>query len=59
LKLIKLKREMMVLKNIIKKKTILNKNYKLIIKKIIEKTSKNLTNSDGYTVNNLLKNINL
>jgi ankyrin repeat protein len=49
----------LVLKHIIKNKTILNKNYKLLIKKIISKTSKKLSNTDGYTVDNLLKNINL
>jgi ankyrin repeat protein len=49
----------LVLKHIIKNKTILNKNYKLLIKKIVEKTSNKLSNTDGYTVNDLLKNINL
>jgi ankyrin repeat protein len=49
----------LVLKHIIKNKTILNKNYKLLIKKIIEKTSKKLSNADGYTIDDLVKNINL
>lgn len=49
----------LVLKHIIKNKTILNKNYKLLIKKIIEKTSKKLSNSDGFTLDDLIKNINL
>ena len=49
----------LVLKHIHKNKTILNKNYKLLIKKIISKTSNKLSNTEGYTVNDLIKNINL
>ncbi len=49
----------LVLKHIIKNKTILNKTNKLLIKKIISKTSNKLSNTDGFTINDLVKNINL
>ncbi len=49
----------LVLKHIIKNKTILNKTNNLLIKKIISKTSNKLSNTDGFTINDLVKNINL
>ncbi len=47
----------LVLKHIIKNKTILNSNIKTLIKKICQKTSKKLKNNDNLTINDLLKNI--
>lgn len=47
----------LVLKHIIKNKITLNKNHKLLIKKILLKTNKNLKNIDGFTINDLVKNI--
>lgn len=49
----------LVLKHIIKNNTIINLNYKKFINKIISKTSKNLSNTDGYTIDDLVKKINL
>lgn len=49
----------LVLKHIIKNKTVLNKNHKLLIKKISSKTNKNLKNIDGFTIDDLVKHINL
>jgi ankyrin repeat protein len=49
----------LVLKHIIKNKTVLNKNHKLLIKKISSKTNKNLKNIDGFTIDDLVKHIKL
>ncbi len=47
----------LVLKHIIKNKIILNKTNKLLIKKIISKTSKKIANNDGFTIDDLVKKI--
>jgi hypothetical protein len=47
----------LVLKHMIKNKTVINKNHKLLIKKISSKTNKNLKNIDGYSIDDLVKNI--
>ena len=47
----------LVLKHMIKNKTIPNQNHKLLIKKISSKTNKTLKNIDGFTIDDLVKNI--
>ena len=49
----------LILKHLIKNKTSINENHKILIKQIYSQSNQNIKNIDGYNINDLSKNLDI